>query len=328
MKKYILSTIFTIAAVQLTMAQSITASGTVKNEKGEAVSSALIQEADTKTVTYTDSTGFFTLPLKSSSPILVIAKGYKDEKVSPKENLVVVLKPGKSSAKALTLGDPDKISGTGNTLNQINGFSFYNVSVAGGGTLYNISHKEDTKGSRYLVDSWAKGYVVDAKGNVVKNDNFSYNYDKINGSLLLTQDKRAAVDVDRDKIKSFTVYDALDQPQTYELVTEINPTHYTQVLASGDKYRVYKFTKTTFEKSDFKSDGMTSSGNKYDEYVDEPTYYVFNVKTASLQKITLKSKAIKQAFAADADKVKLFYSEHTDDEINESFLKDLAESLN
>ncbi|QEC76786.1 carboxypeptidase-like regulatory domain-containing protein [Mucilaginibacter ginsenosidivorax] len=327
MKKQILPTLLCVAATHFAMAQT-TASGTVKNENGQAVVSALVQEANTKTATYTDSAGFFTLPLTGNTALLVSAKGYKDEKVSAKDNLVVVLKHGKSSAKELTPEDPNKAAASPVLENKNQGSTFFNVSAASG-SLFNISHKEDTKGSRYLIgDGWAKGYVVDKTGATVKNDNFAYNYDKINGSLLLTQDKRAAVDVDRDQIKSFTIYNKLDQPETYQLVAAINPTHYSQVLSDGSKYKVYKFTKTTFVKSDFKTDGMTSTGNHYDEYVDEPTYYVLNVKTAALQKISLKAKAIKQVFAADADKVKTYFNDHADDDINDTFLSNLADSLN
>lgn len=327
MKKQILPTLLCVAATHFAMAQT-TASGTVKNENGQAVASALVQEANTKTATYTDSTGFFTLPLTGNTALIVSARGYRDEKVNAKDNLVVVLKHGKSAAKELTPEDPNKPAAGAALENKNQGTTFFNVSGASG-SLFNVSHKEDTKGTRYLVgDGWAKGYVVDNTGATVKNDNFAYNYDKINGSLLLTQDKRAAVDVNRDQIKSFTIYNKLDQPETYQLVAAINPTHYSQVLSDGSKYKVYKFTKTTFVKSDFKTDGMTSTGNHYDEYVDEPTYYVLNVKTAALQKISLKAKAIKQVFAADADKVKAYFNDHADDDINDIFLSNLADSLN
>ncbi|GAA3971939.1 hypothetical protein [Mucilaginibacter dorajii] len=329
MKKYILTLLLPYVAVQATIAQSITASGTVKNEQGNAIASALVQVADAKEATYTDSLGFFSLPVKNNNSLLVVAKGYKDEKVNPKENLVVVLKAGQSTFKGNNLSDPDKITTTANgQQNQTHGFTYFNMAGTGG-ALYNIARKEDTKGSRYLVDEgWAKGFVVDKSGAAIKNDNYSYNYDKINGSLLLTQDKRAAIDVSRDQIKSFTIYDKTDQPQTFELITAINPTHYSQVLADGAKYKVYKYTTTTFVKANYQTDGMTSTGNRYDEYVDEPVYYVYNVKTSALQPIAIKSKAIKQAFAADADKVKAYYSEHADDDINETFLKNLADSLN
>lgn len=200
--------------------------------------------------------------------------------------------------------------------------------ASGSGTFYNISRTEGTKGSRYLFDTWAKGSVVDSKGNTIKNDSYGFNYDKINGALLLTQDKQTAVDVSKEQVKTFTVYDKLEQPITFEYVPAIDPTHFSQVLSAGAKYKVYKLTKTTFVKANYKSDGMTSSGNKYDEYTDEAAYYVFNIKTAQLQKVPLKNKAIKQVFADDVDKVKAFYSAHGDDEIDENFLKSLADSLN
>jgi hypothetical protein len=326
--KNIFFTMVCIAIAQIAIAQSITASGTVKNEKGAAVASALILESDNKTATYTDSLGNFSIPIKNNTSIIVSAKGYKDETVSAKDNIVVVLKPGKSTFKGINPNDPDKITTTVPDQNITHGFTYFNVASTNG-TLYNISRKEDTKGSRYLIaEGWGKGYVVGKNGETIKNDNYSYNYDKINGSLLLTQDKRAAVDVNRDQIKSFTIYNQLDQPESYQLITAINPTHYSKVISDGNKYKVYKYTKTTFVKSDYKTDGMTSTGNHYDEYVDEPAYYVLDVKTAALQKIAIKSKAIKQAFAADADKVKSFYTEHADDDIDENFLKSLADSLN
>ncbi|GAA3971946.1 hypothetical protein [Mucilaginibacter dorajii] len=156
--------------------------------------------------------------------------------------------------------------------------------TSGTGMVYNLASKENTKGSRYLFDTWAKGYVVDKTGNTVKNDNYSFNYDKINGSLLLSQDKQTAIDVSKDQVKTFTVYDKADQPLNFEYVPAIDATHFVQALSTGSKYKVYKLTKTTLVKADFKSDGMTSSGNKFDEYVDEPGYYVIDVKTNGVQR--------------------------------------------
>lgn len=321
-----------VATFQYATAQSITASGTVKNEKGAAVAYALVQEADANTATYTDSLGFFTIPVKNSSSILVSAKGYRDEKVNAKDNLVVILKPGKSSFKGMKPADPNKIEAT-SIPNITKGFEQFNVagtavSGTGGGTYSSFSRKEDTRGSRYLFDNWVKGYVVDSKGNTIKNDNYRFNYDKINGALLLTQDQRAVVDVNKEQVKNFTVYDKLDQPMTFEYVSAIDMTHYSQVLSTGSKYKIYKFVKTTFIKSNYVSDGMASTGNRYDEYVDEPNYYIINVKTSEVKKISLKSKAIKQAFIADVDKVKMFYNDHKDDDIDEKFLSGLGDYLN
>lgn len=219
-------------------------------------------------------------------------------------------------------------SAVGSVLAQSGATSTAAAIGSGSGTFYNIAAKEDIKGSRYLFNTWAKGYVTDKSGNAVKNDNYTFNYDKISGALLLSQDKQTAIDVNKEQVKGFTVYDKADQPINFEYVPAIDVTHFAQVLSTGSKYRVYKLTKTTLVKADFKSDGMTSSGNKFDEYVDEPAYYIVDAKTGTSQKIALKSKAIKQAFAADADKVKAYFDAHKDDDVNEGFLAALGDSLN
>ena len=51
-----------------------------------------------------------------------------------------------------------------------------------------------------------------------------------------------------------------------------------QVLSAGSKYKIYKLTTTKFIKSDMETNGLVSSGNPYDEYADEITYYVLTVK--------------------------------------------------
>jgi hypothetical protein len=200
--------------------------------------------------------------------------------------------------------------------------------TSGAGMAYNLTNKEDTKGSRYLFDTWVKGSVTDAKGNTVNTDNYTFNYDKIGGALLLSQDKQTAIAADKDHVKGFVVYDKSDNPLAFEYVSAIDATHYSQVLATGAKYKVYKLITTKFVKSDYKNDGISSSGNKYDEYVDEPKYYVVDAKTGQPQKIALKSKAIKQAFATDADKVKTFFDEHKSDDVDEAFLSKLGAYLN
>jgi hypothetical protein len=199
---------------------------------------------------------------------------------------------------------------------------------SGTGMAYNLTNKEDTKGSRFLFDAWVKGNVTDSKGNAVNSENYTFNYDKIGGVLLLSQDKQTAIAVDKEHAKGFVIYDKNDAPMAFEYVPAIDATHYCQVLATGGKYKVYKLTKTRFVKSDYKNDGISSSGNKYDEYIDEAAYYVVDAKTSAPQKISLKNKAIKQVFAADADKVTTFYNEHKSEDTDEVFLAKLGAYLN
>src|SRR5476651_1027777 len=78
-----------------------------------------------------------------------------------------------------------------------NGISATGIT-SGTGMAYNLVNNEDTKGSRYLFDTWVKGYVTDSKGNAVNSENYTFNYDKIGGALLLSQDKQTAIAVDKE----------------------------------------------------------------------------------------------------------------------------------
>jgi len=195
------------------------------------------------------------------------------------------------------------------------------------GTLPVFHPLDDTKGSRYLFKDWVSGFVVSPQDSVYKNPNYGFNYDKMNGGLLLTQDKKSVIEIDQSRIKSFTLYDNLGRTQVFEYAPEIDKTHYPQVLASGSKYKIYKLTTTKFVKANYQTDGMTSTGNNYDEYVDEDTYYVLNVQTKQLQPLGLKKKAIKTAFANEGNKINSFFEAYTD-KIDDSYLKKLGDYMN
>jgi hypothetical protein len=46
------------------------------------------------------------------------------------------------------------------------------------------------------------------------------------------------------------------------------------LIAKGTKYAVYKLTTTKFVKSNYHTDGVTLTGNPYDEYIDKHKYYL------------------------------------------------------
>src|SRR6202012_357074 len=161
--------------------------------------------------------------------------------------------------------------------------------ILGQGTMFPVfTIKEETRGSRYLFDKWQPGYVINAKDSLIKRPNFMFNYDKMGGGLLLTQDERSAIEVNRDAIKSFTLYNNAQVPVVFENVPEIDRNHYVEVIATGKKYRIYKLIKTKFEKSDYHTDGVVTTGNPYDEYVDEGNYFVIKDGSGQPQKIALK----------------------------------------
>ena len=147
------------------------------------------------------------------------------------------------------------------------------------------------------------------------------------GGLLLTKDQHEAIEIYRETIKSFTLFDALNQRYTFTTVPEIDKSHYVQVISSGNNYKIYKLTKTKFEAANYVSDGVASSGNNFDSYVDEGVYYVLDVKTNQLQPLALKKKALKQVFASQADKLNKFMAANSGD-IDDAYLVDLGDYMN
>jgi hypothetical protein len=86
-------------------------------------------------------------------------------------------------------------------------------------------------------------------------------------------------------------------------------------------------TNTKFVKNDFHTDGLTSTGNNYDEFVDEYAYYLYNVQTKQVQPFTLKKKSIKAAFGDDGKKVDSFFDAYSDS-IDDVFLRSLGDYMN
>lgn len=325
-KTLLLSIIAFIGLSEFANAQELVVKGVVKDNTGSSLPLAFVQDKSEKTATRTDSLGRFTLKSHPNSKIYITSAGYKSK--------VVEVKDDKNDIIVILAADKSDNSGSSATpaTSQFNSYT-----TAASGTMYSpgvsnvmlpVFHPvEDTRGSRYLYKDWVTGYVVSPEDSVYKNPTYGFNYDKIMGSLLLTQDKHAAIEIDPNRIKSFTLYNELNQPTHFEYVPEIDKSHFPVLLEGGKKYKIYKLTKTKFVKNDFHTDGMTSSGNNYDEYVDEPTYYVFNVQTKQVQELGLKKKAIKTVFASEGSKV-TSYLDANSGKIDEEYLKNLGDFVN
>jgi len=129
-------------------------------------------------------------------------------------------------------------------------------------------------------------------------------------------------------VKGFVLISPHDQPVAFERMTGISNDLYSIVLSSGSKYKIYKLIKTKYIPSDYKTDGVMSTGNKYDEYDDDYTYYVMNMKTLAFQPLQLKKKAIKDAFSTEGDKLNSFMNDHSSDKIDDDYLEALGNAMN
>ncbi|HEX4372944.1 MAG TPA: hypothetical protein VHZ50_06540, partial [Puia sp.] len=197
-------------------------------------------------------------------------------------------------------------------------------------SMVSFSHKENTKGTRYLFDNWVKGSVINKNDVLINNDNFSFNYDKISNDLYLTSDKKQSIEIDRDQIKSFILKDNSGKEYDFVRVDGIKPNTFFQSLSNvaGSKFAAYKWTKTRFKKSDYRTDGLTESGNNYDEYVDESTYYTIDLTTNKITPFELKKKSIKEAFSTAKANTDKYFSLHKEDDFNDDFVTGLVNFLN
>lgn len=341
MKKTILL-FMSVLFVQITFSQSITASGTVKNENGDPIPATLVSEFKSKpaAATYTDTLGFFSFSVGKFSKLSVSCKGYNDTLVNltDKKNISITLSKAKTPQQSdNTAANADNSVINNNLLQDaVATQSGINNNYVYGGAVRNytgslmpvFTYKEETKGSRYLFNAWTPGSVTNTDNSVFGNPEYLYNYDKIEGGLLLTHDKQSAIEVDKVQIKAFNLIAGTDDTLTFENIPAVDAAHFVQVLSSGTKYKIYKLTKTKFVKSNYHTDGIATIGNPYDEYVDENSYYLSTIKDNKIEKISLKKKVLKEVFAGEEEKLKQFFKDYNNDQINDVYLINLGNYLN
>jgi hypothetical protein len=127
-------------------------------------------------------------------------------------------------------------------------------------------------------------------------------------------------------VKSITLSDGV-KTYTMEKVPSLDPDNLYAVLVKGNKYSLYSQTKTHFIAANYFTNGISSSGNMYDEFKDEVKYYVVTPDGKN-NEVPLKRKAVKKIFEAEKEKVSEFFKANdTAGNFGEDFLKSLVESL-
>jgi hypothetical protein len=152
------------------------------------------------------------------------------------------------------------------------------------------------------------------------------NFDKIDGQLMIAQDAKNYLEVDKEKVVAFA-FKTPDTAFIFLNVPLLSKVNYFMLIANGPRYSVYKSIRTRFVKANYVSNGLTESGNNYDEYVDTQTYFWVTAKD-SAGVFELKKKSIKTAFAAEKPRVDAYFSKHKLDDIDDGFVKGLVDYLN
>lgn len=209
------------------------------------------------------------------------------------------------------------------------------VSTSGFGALNTLNqgtmlpvlkHQEDTKGSRYLLKDFAHGLIVDNTGKLIADSSGLMNYDKIDGQLMVGLGQKNYLEVDKEKVVAFA-FKTPDTSFIFLNVPILSKVNYFILVATGPRYSVYKSVRTKFTRANYVSNGLTESGNNYDEYVDTQTYFwVVGKNSAGI--LELKKKSIKEVFAMEKPKVDDFFAHHKYDDIDDALLKRLIDYLN
>ena len=213
-----------------------------------------------------------------------------------------------------------------NTNGSFGDFGQYGMqSLTSGYNINSFNSPENTKGRRYFFDEWVRGSVVTTSGKKINSEDLYFNFDKVNNSLIVSKDKKEVIDVNSDSIKEihFT-----NKGMTYDFVKEekIAPQHFAEQLQKNDLLSLYKTINTKFVKSNYTTNGLSESGNPYDEYVDAPTYFI--CYKGEFRQVSLKFKSIKTALKEESKKVNDFYADHQNDEVDENFLINLVMYIN
>ena len=131
-------------------------------------------------------------------------------------------------------------------------------------------------------------------------------------------------------MKSVTFY-RHDSAFVSERVQAINPDDLFQVLAfSQEKYALYKIIHTQLKKANYTTNGISESGSKYDEYIDDVEYYIVFPNKEFRLLSSLKKTAVEKAFTLnpDKDKVETFFSSHKNGKSLENYMENLVKFLN
>jgi hypothetical protein len=317
MKKITLFSLLVLISA-MSFAQTATVSGTVTDQKGTPVPFAFIYDSQLPYATYSDSTGGFSFKADPSSRLIATANNYAKTtvKIDNPSDVKIVMSGGAP-------GNTPIAPSVKNIFRQQEGFE--NMSE---GSLTRIgSHQENIHGSRFLFNEWVHGYIRTGKDSIKQNDAYLYNYDKIDGKLIFAT---GGTDIHlgvRNEVKQFILFDGSGKVYVFEDAPEVDGQHYSQLIASGAKYKIYKTINTKFIKSDYTNNGITSHGNNYDEFADESDYYLVKQPSGQPQKLSLRKKAIKTAFGADGEKANKFLSDNGGD-IDDAYLQKLGEYMN
>lgn len=305
--------------------QTIEVSGTVNSQNGQPVPFAFVRDVQHNYATFADSTGTFLITADPASSLEVSANGYQNAgvKIDNKTSLSVVLPTGAAAGAVVSANDNAGVTGSFLRRGQLLVVQS-NKTIGGTAAVKEGFVQEPTRGSRYLFANWIPGFGINKKDSLVVEKENYYNYDKIGGNIIYTNDGKSMAQVSTSQVKSFSLFDKKGKAHVYENAPAVSEKPFVEVLVSTPKYKIYKKMDTKLSRADFHTDGVLEMGHRYDEYVDVNRYYLVTLPDGKPQSISLKKSALKKIFGADAEK---FMSAQGSRDVDEDYVRELGYSL-
>jgi hypothetical protein len=215
--------------------------------------------------------------------------------------------------------------GLRNEFSQISKYTYGRQSGFEG--LQSFSSKQ-VRGSQFYFPSWSGGSLT-VDSNEVTASNYLFLYDKVRQELFMQpKDSAVVLQADKGRIRGFSLVS--NGTHNFEVASNYNPddkTDFFEVLIKNDNsYTLLKLVKTKFVKFDPTDMMRVKSGDTYDEFQDDISYFV-SYKHELPKPVKLNDNSMKKALAADKSKVDSYINENYNSERNESFLVGLVNSL-
>lgn len=318
--KTTITTLLAVLAATVTFGQTIAVSGTVSNQKGQPIPYAFVRDIQHNYATYADSTGNYSLSADPGSSLEGAANNYKNAqvKIDNKSKIDIILPLGENTGSVESM---KSIKETINSEFLRQGQLLFGGDASQQQVKQGFS-QEPTRGSRYLYSDWVPGYGINKNDGLIAELSNMYNYDKIAGNIMFTNDGKTMAAISPAQIKTFTLYEK-GHPHTYENTPAITDKKFVEVLLSTPKYKIYKKTDTKLSRADYHTDGVLEMGHRYDEYVDNERYY-FVGEDGKAKSISLKKSTLKKMLNGDAD---AFMAAQGSRDVDEDYVKDLGKSL-
>jgi CarboxypepD_reg-like domain len=355
-KKIILYFLISLTLVSSTLqAQVLSIRGKITDSSGKPVVAASITLKNANRGTSSDLLGIFSLQIKPKSTLLVSAIGFVDTTFIVYDNEplnitlatqtkamkeVVISKVNREQILAEAIDEFMKESAYRNSTFEFSSLqNFFHPNMGGGVTSINranlnygvmlpvFSHKEDAKGSRYLLSRFVGGIIIDQNYNIIADSMRPLNYDKIDRRLMVAVGDNKYLAVDKEKVIAFA-FKVGDTSFVFLNVPILNNKDYFLLIATGPKYSAFKLITTKFTKSSYQNNGLVETGNNFDEFVDEQTYYYVDQLSNKGGTFELKKKSIMEVFTIEKEKTNAHFAEHTADQVNDQSIGNFITYLN